>query len=178
MKKLSLHLLLLLILFESCSSSKHDPRIEGTDLSAVIGNMTDIMLHDVTSPPLGARFFGYACLSGYEILSQNDSSYKSMHGVLNGYPEIKIPDTIKGYSYKLAALLAVMETSAKMQPSGYMMAKYQKTFIDSLQLKGVDELTIQNSLTYARFITKKIMAHFNILFSFIYILTKLVIAHS
>lgn len=36
------------------------------------------MVHDVTNPALAARFFSYACLAGYEIVSQNDSSCKSM----------------------------------------------------------------------------------------------------
>ncbi len=50
--------------------------------------------------------FSYACLSGYEVLAQNDSSVKSLQGILNGYPEIKKPDSLKGYHVQLSALLA------------------------------------------------------------------------
>lgn len=160
MRKTVLILLLgIFLMVAGCTQSRNEIKVEGKQLSAVLGEMTDIMLHDVTSPPLGARFFGYACLSGYEILSENDSSYKSMYGILNDYPQIKVPDTIRGYSYQLAALLAVMEAASKLQPSGFQMAKYQKSFIDSIKKTGADEKVVDASLTYARFITKKILAY-------------------
>jgi hypothetical protein len=133
--------------------------IKGRDLSAVLSEMTDVMLHDVTSPPLAARFFAYACLSGYEILSQNDSSLIGMHGVLNDYPDLKKPDTIKASAYRLAALLAVMETASKMQPSGFLMGRYQKRFLDSIAATGVEEETIADALAYARYVSKKILAY-------------------
>ena len=79
--------------------------------------MSDIMVHDVTNPPLAARFFAYSFLAGYEVVSQNNSSVKSMKGILNDYPAIEKPD-IKKYNYQLAALLAIIETASRIQPSG------------------------------------------------------------
>src|SRR5215831_16382749 len=78
-------------LFQSCKQKEQSFQFTNKDISQVITKMTDIMVHDVTNPPLAARFFSYACLSGYEVVSENDSSIKSMHGTLNNYPEIKKP---------------------------------------------------------------------------------------
>lgn len=74
------------------------------------------MVHDVTNPPLAARFFSYACLAGYEVIVQNQPEYKSMHGLLNSYPDIQKPDSIQQYAVHISALLAMMETAKKMQP--------------------------------------------------------------
>src|SRR5687768_8661951 len=95
-----------------CGSKKARGPFPGNmHLTRLVDIMSDIMLHDVTNPPLAARFFSYAMLSGYEIISQHDKAYPSMVGKLNEYPRLTIPDSISGYDYQLAALLAVVETA-------------------------------------------------------------------
>ena len=117
------------------------------------------MVHDVTNPPLAARFFSYTCLAGYEVVAQNDSASKSMHGVLNKYPKIDKPKEIAGYSYQLSALLAMMETAKKMQPSGPLLDAYEQKFLDSCRREGFSEEEIAASLSYAQGISKQILAY-------------------
>lgn len=52
------------------------------EISRVLAEMTDVMVYDVTNPSLAGRFFPYACLAGYEVISQHDSSYQSMYLLL------------------------------------------------------------------------------------------------
>lgn len=138
---------------------KKTPEFTCNDINGVINKMTDIMVHDVTNPPLAARFFSYACLAGYQVISENSKGFKSMHGVLNEYPEIKRNDSVKGYSYQLSALLAMMETAGKMQPSGNRFLLYEKQFLDSCLSAGFDEEIIENSKQYAAIISKQILAY-------------------
>lgn len=135
------------------------PQFSGDAISQVTAKMTDIMVNDVTNPPLAARFFSYATLAGYEIVSQNDSTVRSMHGILNEYPEIEKPAALTGYSYQLSALLAMMETAQKMQPSGAILAAYEQQFLDSCRNSGVSEAVIANSLQYAQVVSKHILAY-------------------
>ncbi|MEJ7911639.1 MAG: vanadium-dependent haloperoxidase [Chitinophagaceae bacterium] len=128
-------------------------------ISDVITQMTDIMVHDVTNPPLAARFFSYACLAGYEVIAQHDAGVTSMHAVLNGYPDLKRPDSIRGYSYELAALLAMMETARKLQPSGRLFDAFEKNFLDSCQKAGCSKEEIARSRAYALAVTKHILIY-------------------
>ena len=87
-------LLLITILFtailsSNCGNKQQSPKLTSADITKVINKMSLIMIHDVTNPPLAARFFAYTCLAGYEVVSENDKGFKSMHGVLNEYPAIK-----------------------------------------------------------------------------------------
>src|SRR5687768_2439978 len=89
-----------------CGSNRdHKGKLNNQDIGNLVGEMSELMLHDVTSPPLAARFFGYTFLSGYEILSAHDSAYKRFTGRLNNYPVLdkpgstKVPDSIQGYEY-------------------------------------------------------------------------------
>ena len=140
-------------------TSKELPSFKNKDISQVVNYMTELMIHDITNPPLAARFFSYACLAGYEIVSQHDSSLEKMHTVLNGYPDIQKPDSIKGYSWQLAALLSMMETAAKMQPSGKLFAAYENRFLDSCRKAGYPEELIAQSKQYAMVISKQILSY-------------------
>jgi hypothetical protein len=134
-------------------------RLTNQDIGNFVGDMSELMLHDVTSPPLAARFFGYTFLSGYEILSQHDSSYKRMAGRLNEYPVLARPDSIEGYDYRLAALLAMIATASKMQPSGKLLEKYRDVVLDSCLERGYSEDEIEASLKYASAISKKMLQY-------------------
>jgi hypothetical protein len=152
-------LMLVTCFLGSCKKRSDNAVLTNQDISNVVARMTDLMVHDVTNPPLAARFFSYACLAGYEIVSQNDSKFSSMHGILNEYPALQKPDTIKGYSYRLSAVLAMLETAKKMQPSGKLLEEYENHFLDSCLSNGLSEETIHQSKKYAVEISKKILAY-------------------
>src|SRR6266542_1482089 len=116
MRKVVVFACIILPVFSCHFKEKQPPLLTAAAISEVVTKMTDIMVHDITNPPLAARFFSYACLAGYEVVSENDSSMRTMHGILNDYPEIKKHVQIKNYDYQLSALLAMMETAKKMQP--------------------------------------------------------------
>jgi len=161
MKRSSLIILLLFSLFFITSSchKKNRPELTNRDVSKVISQMSDLMVHDVTNPPLAARFFAYTCLAGYEAVSENDKHIKSMQGVLNEYPVIRAPKQISGYNYQLGAVLAMMETAGKLQPSGSLLLKYEETFLDSCRRIGFSDEVIDSSRHYAKFISTKILAY-------------------
>jgi len=149
-----------IMVFCACNQAKkNQAKFSGKDINHVIAEMTSTMIHDITNPPLAARYFSYACLAGYEVVSQNNTSVKRMHGILNQYPDIKKPDSIKGFSVQLSALLAMIKTAQKIQPSGYLMSAYEKKFLDSCKQAGISDEEIANSAMYASYITKQIMAY-------------------
>ena len=121
--------------------------------------MTEVMVHDVTNPPLAARFYAYTCLAGYEVVAQNDSAVESMYGVLNDYPEFKTDKKMSGYNPSLSAVIAMFKTAEKLQPSGFLIKEYQKKFIDSCRNAGFNDDEIDFSIAYADTISKRIVAY-------------------
>ncbi|MGZ5246057.1 MAG: vanadium-dependent haloperoxidase [Flavitalea sp.] len=145
-----------LIFFVSCRESKK-VEFSNQQIQETVTAMTDIMVHDITNPPLAARFFSYSLLSGYEIISKHDSTMPSMKGKVNEYPDIKHSLPTEAYDFRLSALLAMMETSKKMQPSGSRMADWQKRFVDSCLKEGIEEEVMNASLVYAQSISKQLL---------------------
>ncbi|WP_026768493.1 vanadium-dependent haloperoxidase [Asinibacterium sp. OR53] len=152
--------IILMVLIAGCRQQRTDaPVFANKDINAVITGMTDIMIHDVTNPPLAARFYAYACLAGYEVVAQHNTQFKSMHGVLNDYPDLHRQDSISGYSYQLSSVLAMLETASQMQPSGSRLRAYEQRLLDSCKELGYPEKMINNSKRYAVAISKRILAY-------------------
>ena len=143
----------------SCQEKEENlPPLGNDDVNKIITKITEVMVHDVTNPPLAARFFAYICLSGYEVVALNDSAYQSMHGALNEFPLITKPE-IEDYSVSLSALLAMLQTAQKIQPSGSRMAAYEQQFLDSCAQLGYSAEVIDNSRAYAENISQQILAY-------------------
>lgn len=142
-----------------CHLNNRTPALTNHDIEKVINQMTAVMVHDVTNPPLAARFFAYTCLSGYEITSQNNTQLRSMHGILNGYPKITKFSGKLNYNADLSTILAMYKTAVKLQPSGYQMADAQRNFLDSCKRLGFSDDIIQGSNAYADDISKAILSY-------------------
>jgi hypothetical protein len=151
---------LLLITVIACKNkTEKPPELTTADITKVIDAMTDIMIHDVTNPPLAARFYSYTLLSGYQVLAQNDSSYMYLLSRLNDYKIPAKPDSIQGNSVSLSAVLAMIETAKRLQPTGKSLDLFQKTFIDSCSRAGFDQEVINASGIYARKISMGMMPY-------------------
>ena len=144
-----------------CSANRrersHQPG--NNEIGLLVEQMSDLMLHDVTSPPLASRFFGYTLLSGYEIVSQHDSTVPGMYGILNNYPVFSQIDSLPGYDYRLAAVFAMIETASKMQPSGKLLSVFRDRFTDSCRAWRYTEEQISASLSYGQAVSKKIIQY-------------------
>ncbi|PAW94807.1 haloperoxidase [Mucilaginibacter sp. MD40] len=152
-------LLLCCIVALGACRNKQNLNLTERDVARVIHQFTAVMVHDVTNPPLAARFYSYACLSGYEVLSQNKTGLKPMAGVLNQYPLIKAPRLITGYNTDVSAVLAMYKTAETLQPSGYLLKDAEKRFIDSCKNLGLGDDAARQSDEYAGYISKAILAY-------------------
>ncbi len=159
MRSLFLYILLGVAGFGCQKSQEKMPELGSHEISKVVSQMTDVMLHDVSNPPLATRFFSYASLAGYEVIVQNDPRFSSFKGKVNAYPDITKPKVEGPYSYQMSAVLAMIETAKKMQPSGKLLDGYEKKWLDSCQKAGFSEEVIRNSLEYAIQISKQILPY-------------------
>jgi len=157
-KKLTTCAILLLCLM-GCAKRQTDPKLTNKDISMVLERMTQLMIQDVTNPPLAARFYSYACISGYTVLVLSDSTIVPLKGVFNEFPDITKPLDSGHYSYQLSAILAMTGTAKKMQPSGKQLNQFELNFLDSCRKIGFSDETIIRSQSYANQIVKQIMLY-------------------
>jgi len=155
-------LLILTSLFLGLACSRKENlvvELNPTDVEMVIQQMTDVMIHDVTNPPLAARFFAYSCLAANEVIALHDTTIKSMSGKLNEFPNIKIPKGGTEINKDIAALLAMYETAKVLQPSGKLMGDFEDKWIDSLLKKGVSKEVMDQSHALAKEVSLQIVKY-------------------
>ena len=114
MKKLLIVVLLGLTIL-SCKDEKEVAKgpivISPEQLHASVNMVTDIMIHDIFSPPVASRVFAYPNIAAYEIMAQANPDYRSLSDQLTDLKAIPTADSIKQVNYRLAALIAHMNLS-------------------------------------------------------------------
>lgn len=122
------------LLFISCKKDK-SIIVTTDEYHAAIDNVTQIMIHDIFSPPVASRIFVYPNIAAYEIMAQNSKTYISLQNQLNGLDSIPKLDSNSGVNQPLAALVAHMELSKQLVFSEEIVDKFR----DSLYQKWTDE---------------------------------------
>ena len=115
MKKVLVALAFLTLIF-SCTENKSEEIlvISPDDLHACVDKVTEIMIHDIFSPPVASRVFAYPIIAAYEIVALNNENYLPLEGQVTDLPPIPKLDTSKPINYQVAALVAHMELSKRL----------------------------------------------------------------
>lgn len=144
---LSLFALLLL----GCQQNNHYDKsiVEDPEyLHRSLKQLTDVIVHDIFSPPVASRIYAYSCIAAYEILEQTDDSYLSLSSQITDYQGITpIADTL--VNPHVAAVNALNKIGQRLI---FSEDKMQKN-IDSLHKEwlslGVPERVLEASYAYA-----------------------------
>lgn len=121
---------LTLVLLVSCDMGNKNEAIVITpdDYHTSVDKVTEIMIHDIFSPPVASRIYAYPNIAAYEIIAQTNPDYLSMTGQLRDLKSIPVLDSTKNINPQLAALIAHMDVSKSLIFSEDRM----KTLQDSL----------------------------------------------
>lgn len=126
--------IVLLLITVSCENDKKII-VTSDEYSASIDNVTQILIHDIFSPPVASRIYCYPNIAAYEVIAQNSKKYNSLQGQLKGLDSIPVLDEKLGVNKDVAALVAHMEVSKTLVFSEELVEKFR----DSLYKKWSDE---------------------------------------
>lgn len=122
------------LLFISCKKEKSIV-VTTDEYHAAIENVTQIMIHDIFSPPVASRIFVYPNIAAYEVIAQNSKTYTSLQNQLKALDSIPKLDPKSGVNIQLAALIAHMDVSKQLVFSEELVEKFR----DSLYQKWGQE---------------------------------------
>lgn len=129
------------------------------DLQPAVFSMSMVMMHDVVNPPAASRFYMYAILGSYEIVSQNNSDIVPLSKLLKGYFATSITANQKKYDYRIAAVYSILEIGKRMLPSGFMLQDKQDQYIATLKKQKISPTIIEQSIAVANRISEDIIAY-------------------
>jgi len=129
------------LLFISCGKQKSIV-VTPDEYHSAIENVTQIMIHDIFSPPVASRIFVYPNVAAYEVIAQNSKTYNSLQGQLKGLDSIPALDSKSGVNKDLAALIAHMEVSKQLVFSEDMIEVFRDSLYKKWENENADEFEV------------------------------------
>lgn len=130
---------------------------DAATLHRSVKTVTDVMVHDIFSPPVASRIYAYISVAAYEAARPEDPHYISFANQLHGLATITAPQPDKKYNFPLAAIDAVLQTGKALTISEQTVSEYRKMLLDSFQ-KTTPKDVYQNSIEFGDAIAKDILA--------------------
>ncbi|WGH76092.1 vanadium-dependent haloperoxidase [Tenacibaculum tangerinum] len=97
-------------ILQSCNTKKEPIEVTPLNYFDAVDLVTEIMIHDVFSPPVASRVYVYPNIAAFEIIAQNNEAYTSLSEQLNGLTPIPKTEN-PSVNLKVSALVAHLELS-------------------------------------------------------------------
>jgi len=159
MKKSICLFLLTTLLLTSCKQTDPDYRkkLSNADfLHQSMKNLTDIIVHDIFSPPVASRIYAYPSIAAYEVLAAYDDSMSSLVGKVKALK--KIPEAEKEIIPSIAAVHAFNIVGKQLIFSEDKMIQFQDTLMQEINKVNAPSRQIENSIQYGQKVAEHILA--------------------
>ncbi|GAB4427162.1 MAG: hypothetical protein OHK0039_45360 [Bacteroidia bacterium] len=122
-----------------------------------VKHLTDIIVHDIFSPPVASRIYAYPNIAAYEVLVQQHPDYRSLAGQATGLTPVPQADTTQTYCYPLAALQAFVTTSRSFVFSEEKLDAYEAQMQQHFRDIGVPPAVLTRSIDYGKAVAAHIV---------------------
>jgi len=138
----------------NCTTEKNTMYVEKIQnpefFQSAMQNLTDIIVHDIFSPPVASRVYLYPTVAAYEIIAQKyPDKYNSLVGQVKELSTIPSPSD-KNVDYHLASLFAFNTVGKALIFSENKMELFEKNFKTQLKELNVPSKVIKASEAYGQ----------------------------
>lgn len=105
---------LILLVFTACQEKTEPITISSEQYHSSIDKVTEVMIHDIFSPPVASRIYAYPNIAAYEILAKKEEAYTSLANQLHGLSAIPEPNNAVEVNFDLAAIIAHIDLSKRL----------------------------------------------------------------
>lgn len=145
-----LNILFLLLFFSAAVFSQHKKPLPAyLEIAPVINSVNMVMVHDVISPPVAARYYAYGMLGAYQIVAQHNPKVPKLASFIKVFSAEKINFPTKNFDYRIAAIYCILETGKNMLPSGVSLQDDEAVYVALLRKNKISEDVIKQSVAVA-----------------------------
>jgi hypothetical protein len=145
MKKIPIVLLAAFVIV-ACQRNQEPIVIKADHFHQAVDKLTEVMIHDIFSPPVASRVYVYPNIAAFEIAAQADPAFKSLSGQVKGLTPIPTLEKDKNIHPELAALVAYYEVGKTLIFSEDKIIQYRDSLYESWQKTNPD--VFEASKTY------------------------------
>ncbi len=124
---------------------------------ASVKQLTDVIVHDIFSPPVASRVYAYPSIAAYEVLAKGlPTKYVSLASQLNQLPAVPNPAD-ESINFNLAALHAFLKVGRTLIFSEEKMISYQDNLYEKLKDQGLPSGVFEASKDYGDIVADHIL---------------------
>ncbi|MEP5254041.1 MAG: vanadium-dependent haloperoxidase [Winogradskyella arenosi] len=146
---------LIVVLFSSCNTEHPTIEISSEDYHHAVEKLTQIMVHDIFSPPVASRIYTYPNIAAYETLNQESSNYQSLSDQLNNLTIISPTNSNDDVNLKLASLIAYLDVAKDLVFSKEAITTYRDSLYQQWNTLNPEEL--EAAQTYGTTISQQVI---------------------
>lgn len=120
--------------------------------------VTDVMVHDIFSPPVASRIYAYMSVAGYEAARNGDPGCKGLGGQLHAFSGVAGPEAGKSIDFSLAAVQAILLVGKAMVISEATVESFRTDILEEIRARGLSAEVYANSLDYGKKVAGQIIA--------------------
>lgn len=119
--------------------------------------ITDVIVHDIFSPPVASRIYAYVSVAGYEALRPDYPEYQTLAGQLNGLDPLPAPQDGAEYCFPLASAHASLLVGKTLIFSEDSIVVFQEKTLAAFRELGIPDDVYQRSLDYGKAVAEHIL---------------------
>ncbi|MCB9339607.1 MAG: vanadium-dependent haloperoxidase [Lewinellaceae bacterium] len=120
--------------------------------------ITDVIVHDIFSPPVASRIYTYSTVAAYEAMVPGYPQYQSLAGQLTDLTPAPQPEAGKQYCYPLAGAKAMLVVGKALIFSEEKIDEFEKGLMADFQKVNMPKDVYDRSLAYGEAVAKHILA--------------------
>lgn len=125
----------------SCTKPNEPIKLPASEIHHIVDKVTEVMIHDIFSPPVASRIYAYPNIAAYEIVAKKNPRYKSLVGQLTDFKEIPNPEKEEIINHELSALIAHIEVSKQLIFSEDRIEQYRDSLYTIWDARNSQEFT-------------------------------------
>jgi len=123
-----------------------------------IKEVTDVIIHDIYSPPVASRIYAYITIAGYEAAIAGKPDYITFAGQLHDLKPVPKPKAGKVYSNSLASVEAILTAGRSLIASEEKIEAFHAILMKEFKESGMPEGVFENSVVYGKEVAAHILA--------------------
>lgn len=119
--------------------------------------LTDVIVHDIFSPPVASRIYSYSSIAAYEAMRGGQpTQFRTLAGQITDLKEVPAPEN-EDINFNLASIHAFLTVGTALIFSEDKMKDYQSNLYEKLDEKGLPSAVKKASLAYGEKVAKHIL---------------------
>jgi hypothetical protein len=126
-----------------------------------VKQLTDVIVHDIFSPPVASRIYSYSNLAAYEVMATFDPAYASLAGQINDFTAPPAPEAGVEYSYPVAALVAQCQVGKALIFSEDKIEAFEQELMEEIEAINMPEDILERSVQFGKAVADHVIAYYD-----------------